>query len=222
LNFLDVYVISHKRDTLSYCLKCLAAQTYANIACVYIDIESADATNDIVQNTTAPFFLRVDDDMYLHKKAVAYINEVCRDNKHSPMLAFKLYDTALASSSWCGTVKAYNTDVCRNYVFTDNGDWSLDHNFVTYLRQQNCKYYEDASVVGLHAHLAKADTEVYLKKLKNKYPSVERWYGTYKFDKRVTGYNGSPSKQYEAHTRLIEKDNLMRGTDFNLFMRNNK
>ena len=212
-----VYVVSHNRSTLPFCLQAISQQTENVIPCVYNYVESKDASNDMVKHADSAFFLRVDDDMYLHKAALAYVKRVCEQNKESPMIAFKLYDTAIETEDWCGTVKAYNTAFCRNYTFEDPGDWSMDVRFMAYLQQNSLQFIMDDSVLGLHANIPQRENSIYLRNALQRYPKLVD-YGGYKFSPAVLAFDSSVAKQYEAGNRLVTRVNKQNDTNFSRYM----
>jgi hypothetical protein len=219
----QVYVISHERSTLPFCLKALEEQTLSVPSCVYLNVESADATNDIVKNCDCNYFLRLDDDMFLHPAALEYLQYKCSELATEAMVAFRLYDTVFQTAKWCGTVKLYNTEACRNYVFEDPGDWSLDIRFMRYLEKNNMPWVQCDSVLGVHANIPRKEREGYLAKTLKRYPALAKG-GLYKFDNKFNVFNYPAEKQYKHTKALTESANDYQGfaypTDFGNFILN--
>ena len=133
------------------------------------------------------------------------------------MIAFKLYDTAIETEDWCGTVKAYNTAFCRNYTFEDPGDWSMDVRFMAYLQQNSLQFIMDDSVLGLHANIPQRENSIYLRNALQRYPKLVD-YGGYKFSPAVLAFDSSVAKQYEAGNRLVTRVNKQNDTNFSRYM----
>jgi len=207
-----VYVISHERSTLPFCLKALESQSRSVASCLYLNVESADATNDMVKNCDCKFFLRLDDDMFLHPAALEYLHSVCAELDTEAMVAFRLHDTVFNTAKWCGTVKLYNTEVCRNYIFEDPGDWSLDLRFMHYLEKNNREWVQRDSVLGVHGNVPSRERATYLAKTLERYPDMARG-GLYKFDSRFNNFNYSAEKQYNHVISLTESANTYQGLE---------
>jgi len=180
-------------------------------------VELKDASNDMAKHCDASFFIRVDDDMYLHPQALAYVARVCSMQPAAPMVAFRLYDTALKTADWCGTVKAYSTEICKDYTFEDPGDWSMDLRFMRYLGGNSMQWQLDESVLGVHANLPKAEYGPYMKKTRERYPQLELA-GRYKFWPEFSKFNYSADKQHKHSVKLVTQANTEAKTDFGAFI----
>lgn len=109
-----------------------------------------DAINRCVELCKSEFYLRVDDDMFLHKNAVEYFLYKLKESKKKlGVYECKLWEDW--SHKPAGGIKAYNCGVVKKIGFRTNHLGKVDKPFNHDLSKTTYKRIRDLSMVGIHA-----------------------------------------------------------------------
>lgn len=165
---LEAFVITNGKSTLQFVIKSLEAQTVPIKYTIVRDMKWVDALNHCLQKCESKHYIRIDDDMFLHKNYVKYI-----------LSRSSLQDNAVAAYScrlfedWthkiAGTIKVYNADNVRKIGgFKVNKMGKVDKCFQACVNKNKMQFVKDLSVVGIHAcgtwDEQKAYMELWMKK----------------------------------------------------------
>ena len=150
MNLLEIFVITNERSTLEWTLKSIEYQTLTVPVTVIRNMKWLDALNECLATSNSKFYLRVDDDMFLHPKAIEYYNYCLR----KPIKSLGIYECKLWedwSHKPAGSLKAYKTKVTRKIGFKANHLGKVDKVFSKEIVKYNYRRIRDKSMIGLHA-----------------------------------------------------------------------
>lgn len=158
MNDLEIFVITNGRSTLPYVIRSLESQSTKRPVTVIRDMQWIDALYKCVNLSESSFYIRVDDDMFLHRDAVAYYLHILNGNDVG-VYECKLWEDWTNKAA--GSLKAYNTKVVRKIGFRTNRLGKVDKVFTQDLKKTKYKRIKDNSMVGLHACSSVEDQKRY-------------------------------------------------------------
>jgi len=147
---LEIFVITNGRKTFEFVLKSLEDQTVKRRISVISDMKWVDALNNCVDRCKSEFFLRIDDDMALHKSAVSYFcSRIPKIRKRRyGVYACKLWEDW--SNKPAGGIRMYHTKMSSKIRFRPSKLGKVDKVFRGDLERHGWKQKKDPSIVGLH------------------------------------------------------------------------
>jgi hypothetical protein len=149
MNF-EAFIITNGRSTLTYCLKSLTEQSIDRKFTVLRDMVWVDALNQCLELCHSDFYIRIDDDMFLHPHFFAYCSYIIeKASVKFGVRSFKLWEDW--SNRPGGYIKLYKTAVAKKVGFKVNKLGKADKPFFATLRKTKYTHIKDASLVGLHA-----------------------------------------------------------------------
>lgn len=150
---IEAFIITNGRSTFEYVQKALQEQSVSIKITVIRDMKWIDAVNKCVKLCKSRFFIRVDDDMFLHPLYVEYVyNKIINYKRINRLAAYtcKLWEDW--QSYIAGTVKVYQTARIKDMNgFRANIMGKIDKPFEADRRKKNfIVIKDDRSVVGVH------------------------------------------------------------------------
>ena len=207
----DIYLCSHGRSSLPFAIKSIEQQSVPITTHLFAYKELPDITNHACKTCKKDFFLRVDEDMFLHPRAVEFISYVCKkvvkNEPNVPMIPFMVYD--VDSGKPIQSVKLYHTKIAKLHRFNDPGTWSMDNNFIYFLRDMCLHWKMESSVVAIHASIPKAERDKYINNMLSIYPQLHKLKSWPK-NESVT----SLEHQYNFREHTLNKSNQRGNTEF--------
>jgi len=146
----EACIITNGRSTFEYALECLKNQTYKVPITIIENRKWVSAVNDSIKFAIKDWVLRVDDDMFLHPRAVEFM--VSTLPRKSVMHRAQLYEHH--SKMVAGRVKIYNVwKVNHIGGFRPNKLGKIDRTFEEDVKKTKFKISiaDKKSPVGLHA-----------------------------------------------------------------------
>lgn len=150
-NPLTIFSITNGRSTHAYSLRALCESIGINSPIVVLrDMNWLDALNYCVEICDTPLFLRVDDDMIVHPRAVAYMLDRSSQEKEFGLVYFHLWEdyTQRVRES----IKVYSRDALRAIggFASDPKTGRVDRSTNGVLERAGYPIVKDASIVALH------------------------------------------------------------------------
>jgi len=148
---IEAFIITNGRSTFKYALKSLEGQYPAIKITVIRDMLWVDAVNKCVKMCKSRFFIRVDDDMFLHPLCVEYMyNKAARFPKRLASYNCTLLEDWQHKVS--GFVKVYQRDTVQKMGgFHINKFGKIDKPFNISAKEHKRIIKKDNSIVGIHA-----------------------------------------------------------------------
>ncbi|HUU88492.1 MAG TPA: glycosyltransferase family A protein [Candidatus Glassbacteria bacterium] len=215
-NDLQIFVVTNERSTFPYVLKGIEQQTVDNLGVIVIkNMKWVDALNNIVDRCTTKYFIRCDDDFFLHPCAVQFIFDGMIEQENAIMGCYKLWEDW--SDRVSGGVKIYNTSRVRKLGgFEENHRGSVDGKFSKKIKKS--KYNETGnkmSVLGIHARATLEEMMQYEKIWNEKVGKVfTKWKPDKKTTKQMKKYTKTVEEQFDMCIPLLRKINKSRHSDF--------
>jgi len=178
------------------------------------DTRWVDALNQIFDLCTTKYFIRCDDDFFMHPCSIGFMYDVMCKKDNAVMGEFKLWEDW--SNRIAGGVKIYDKDKTIEIgKFKENHRGSVDGNFSKAIK--NSKYTTTGSkgVVGIHARGTLEEMLQY-EKIWNKNENKEftKWKPDKKTTKQMFKYNKSVEDQFGMIIKKIRKINKINNSDF--------
>lgn len=215
---IEAFVITNGRSTFDYAVRSLEEQTTTIKITVIRDMKWVDAVNKCVALCESPYFVRVDDDMFLHKKCVAYMASRIKHKNRKRVCAYsyKLWE------DWqhkiAGSVKVYNVNLVKKMGgFTVNKFGKIDKKFNAAAKKKRLRIVKDPSVVGIHATGSWEDQQKY-RLLWSKNNARTTLVRPASYLKAQKTYKKSLDEQYALVNRLTKRNKRLK-TRFFRFMK---
>ena len=210
--YLTIVSITNSRSTHRHSLKAL--QDSEDVLCpieVFRDMPWTDALNQCVDSCKTPLMLRVDDDMIVHPKAVAYMLHRSLQEKNFGLVYFHLWEDC--TSRVRQSIKVYNVEALRHVggFRSDPDTGRVDGRTNGALADAGYPIVEDASVTALHVCGTWDEQKRY-----------EQLWGHRKPNRKaVKAYCGTKTVQQQCDMRkeFLEDLNRKRQTPFAEFIR---
>lgn len=165
-------MITNGRGTFPYTLKALESQSVPIKVTVISDMVWVDALRKCVELSESSFYLRVDDDMFLHKHAVAYYLYMLRKTRRVGVYECKFWEDW--SGKPAGSLKAYKTKVVKQLGFHPSKLGKVDKTFSKSLEKTKYQRVKDPSMIGLHALGSVEDQKRYRSLWRDKNATISR------------------------------------------------
>lgn len=217
---IEVYIITNGRSTFSYCKQSVKNQQDVRFRLSYHEnMKWIDANRKILDDCRSRFFIRVDDDMFLHPKAISFIWSVVKNAKNKVALhQWRLWEPY--SNKVCKGIKAYNTVVAQDIGFRPNEIGKIDKNFTADAEKKGYKLRSYNDVIAVHA-CASLEEHLNYAKMRGehhgqRFSKKKKW-----MEEKIGNFDMSLSEQYKiSHGNFIFDRNKERNTDFYRFLKN--
>jgi len=207
----DIYLCSFGRSSLPFAIDSIEQQSIPVDTKLFAYEELCDIQNYACKNCKKPFFLRMDEDMFLHPKAVEFISHRCKEIVKAtpivPMIPFMVYD--IDSRKPIQSIKLYKTAMASNHEFYDDGDWGLDINFIKFLNEKFLAWKMEDSVLAVHASIPKEERDKYITNMFNRYPDLRNIKMWPQLDSPC-----SLEYQYDNTKKVLNESNKEGNTEF--------
>lgn len=181
-------------------MRSLEKQDVVRKVTVIKDMIWVDALNQCATLSKSRYYLRVDDDMFLHPRAVGYYVRRLGKIKRAGVYECKLWEDW--TNKPAGSLKAYNTKVAKSIGFRPSKLGKVDKVFSRDLQKTKYNRVKDKSMIGLHTLASAADQKKYraLWRDKNAKISAEEFAKT--FDNLIHHTDMTLDEQYEVLGRI--------------------
>lgn len=158
---LEIFVITNGRKTFPYCMTSLEEQSAKCKITIIQDKKWVDALNECSKKCKSQYFLRVDDDMVLHKFAVAwYASRIKKLSQHRVgVYVCRLWEEW--SKKPVNGLRMYASKITSKVHFRASKLGKVDKTFRDDMRLHGWRQAKDGSVVGIHVLADKEDQEKY-------------------------------------------------------------
>jgi len=213
---IESFIITNGRSSYDYALKSLESQSRPIKITTIRDMRWIDAVNHCVTLCTSKYYIRVDDDMFLHPKYVEYIHYIFHTKKLPKTCVYVCRLWEDWQSKIAGYVKVYKTNLVKKVGgFKVNHFGKIDKPFHSTVKRNKLKVIKDLSITGLHACASWEEQQLYRKiwaensKIVLKRPSS--------YLKAQKSYKKSLDKQYSLLGQLKKKNKRL-NTGFHRFL----
>ena len=206
----EAFIITNGRSTFEYALKSLENQTPKLKVTVLRDMKWVDALNECLSICSSDFYIRVDDDMFLHPSCVEYMLKKAKKRKTLGVYICRLWEDWSRRPG--GYVKLYKTRVARKIRFRVNRLGKVDKPFFKDLRRTNYKGIKDKSLVGLHA-CGNREDEAHYRKLWLTQNATTHYDEPKELDRARKRYKKTIAQQYDL-LKILKKKNKKYKTKF--------
>lgn len=156
--FIEVFLLTNGSDTFPVCLEYLKKQTLDVKFTIVENMNIIDAMNYCINNATSKYFVKLDDDMILHPKALEYLNHCLYKYeyriKHKDQPEIGMYFCNLWEF-WADRVvkciKAYNVLIAKEIGFKKDQRGKIDRIYINELKSRKISNIHDKSVIALHS-----------------------------------------------------------------------
>lgn len=162
---IDVFIITNGRKSFPYALKCLQEQKNVVFDLKIIENEKwIDACNKCLNNSVFPFYIRVDDDMFLHNRAIEFFSHLMEngDCSNKVIINCKLWEPG--RKRVISGIKMYNRALTKKTGFKLDKRGKVDKLFRKKSAKLGFSYSGNKnSVIGIHAACSLAENMKYVK-----------------------------------------------------------
>ena len=162
MSLVEAFIFTNGAEIAKHCEQCLKAQT---VPCPYRIIQGKsllDAIQFAMEESVSDFFIKLDDDMLLHPRAIEYLTprlRVCRERRNLAMYGCRLWEPWGNRTIRC--IKAYKTKACRDIGFRSDKRGKIDRAFVADMTQKGYRHLQDRSVIAVHGLRSLSDQQQY-------------------------------------------------------------
>lgn len=147
---IEAFIFTNGSNTFDQCLLSVQNQTLPIKYTVIRDKTLIQAMEICLSKCENKFFIKIDDDMFLHPRAFEYINDRLEGkNKSIALYTCKLWEPWRKKLVRC--VKAYNKEIAADIGFGADKRGKIDMLFLEKLRSAQHKTVLDNSVIAIHA-----------------------------------------------------------------------
>jgi len=220
-NPLTIFSITNGRSTHDHSLKALYESVEIDCPIVVIrDMKWLDALNRCVEVCKTPWFLRVDDDMIVHPKAVAYMLNKARQKNHFGLMYFHLWEDCTQRVRQ--SIKVYNRDALRAIggFKSDPKTGRVDACTNGPLEHAGYPMVEDKSVVALHACGSWKAQERYEKLWSDM--AIKAYHKPNRKDVKMYCLSHTLEDEFALRTTFLTDLNRKLSTDFSKWLKTSK
>jgi len=213
---MEAFVITNGRSTFNYSIRSLEEQDKKIKITVIRDMKWVDAVNECIKLCESPYFVRVDDDMFLHPLCISYMHEmISKKKKKICAYSYRLWEDW--QNKIAGRVKVYNKSLVKRMGgFTANKFGKIDKNFSAVAHKRKFRIRKDSSIVGIHACGSWAEQQRYREIWATENATV-RLIRPKKYLRSQKKYKKELDTQYSILRKLKKKNKQMK-TNFYAFM----
>ena len=160
---LEVFIITNGRGTFPYVLQSVKEQEGVEFDLHIIkDLPWLDANRKILADCKTKFFLRVDDDMILHKNAIHFMwDTIMGQDAHIILRAWMLWEPY--SDKRRKGIKVYTRDSARHIGFRTNHLGKIDKQFSKDIEGTPFEIVTDPDLLAIHSCSTAAEHVKYAK-----------------------------------------------------------
>jgi hypothetical protein len=218
---LEVFIITNGRSTYPYCLKSVNEQVGVKFKLTIIEGKAWLEANELcLAQCESKYFLRVDDDMLLHPRALHFAaGETTNRNSNEALKFWKLWQPY--SGDIINGIKAYHTELTRKVKFRTNHLGKIDKPFYADLKTHNLVRKGSTSVIGVHScSNAKEHIDYALRRGEQNGKDFKKKRA--RLNALISSYSGSLEDQYKILTGKLIKINHKQNSSFYKFLSENK
>ncbi len=199
---LEIFVITNGRKTFDYVMKSIEDQSVHRKVTVIRDMLWVDALNKCASLSKSKYYIRVDDDMFLHKYTVAYYLSRMKKATHRKAGVFlcKLWEDW--SHKPVGGLRMYSTRVARKLKFQPSRLGKVDKVFNHCLRFAGYRQIKDHTIIGIHALSSVEDQQRYRKLWRDHNAKISRKQFSRTFDNIIHPVTKTERRQYILLNRI--------------------
>jgi len=151
MNLLEVFVFTNGSSLLDYTMQSIESQTIRRKVTVLRDMSMIDACNQCIERCKSRFFMKVDDDMFLHPQCLSfYESRVSRMSNHA-FFAANLLEFWRKKPSIVYCLKAYDRKIARKIGFKADKFGRVDRTFLAKAKlRRQAPVIDKKSVVAVH------------------------------------------------------------------------
>ena len=209
----EIFVITNGRSTFKYALQSAQNQIGEFPVHVIRDMKWVDALNKCLDICQSPFYLRVDDDMFIHPLCVKYMLDKAKKTKSIGAYICRLWEDWSGRSG--GYIKLYKTKAAKKIRFRANKLGKVDKPFFKDMAKTKYKSVKDKSLVGLHACGTIEDEKKY-RQLWLKDNAKVFYKEPKELDRARKKYKKTVKQQYELISKLKDKNKKYKTKFFKL------
>lgn len=216
MNDLEVFVITNGRSTFDSVIRSLKEQSNPIKVTVVRDMVWVDALNECVKLCESEFFIRVDDDMFLHKFAVDYYrSKIPKLKNKCGIYVCRLWEEW--SSKPINGLRMYRTSLARKITFKPSKLGKVDKIYRKTMSKMGYEEFRDKAIVGVHALSSEADQLKYRDLWRDKNSQLSQSEFKKTFDNKIHRVNISIENQYFLLTKM-RKINSKHKTKYDKFI----
>lgn len=223
----DVFIITNGRSTFEYCHRAIKEQVGVLVNVHVVEgMKWVEANNHCLTKSAAGFFLRVDDDMILHPKAVLFISQQYdglrkKGRKRLAMKFWKLWEPWRHQP--VNAIKLYNRRIVRKLGgFKANRFGKIDAAFKEQVNNSRYSIKANRSMIGIHA-CGTAEENIEYAKMRGEHKSKDFKKKSKRLAKDIGRYTETVEYQYRMATEWrLENINKRYRTDFYRFTGSSK
>ena len=148
---LEAFIYTNGRSLYEYSLRSLREQTFPIRVTAIRDKSMEDAMKYALRKCRSKYFLKIDDDFLLHKRAVEFMwwHLAKREKRSAAMYWWHLWE------EWSGnpvqSIKIYNTAHAKRIGFSPDNEGRVDIRFIGKIRRRGKVIIRDQAMPALHA-----------------------------------------------------------------------
>jgi hypothetical protein len=209
---LEVFIFTNGRGSFD-CSK-YSVETQVNVkfkTTIIKDMSLVEASNFAMKKSKSKFYMKVDDDMFLHPRCIEYFANFTKSYKGNCAMAYsRLWEPSTLRV--IDSLKAYNTKNVRKIGFSANSDGRIDKIFLDKVKAGGFGYKKDGmSVVAIHCSCPSSENMNYAKLRGEKVWDIRR--KRMKKQDRYFRKNGYKS-QFKKRKKQLNAINKKRGSSF--------
>jgi len=216
MELLEIFIITNGRSTFEYAYKSVEKQSVNLNITVVENLLWVDALNKCASDCQSKYFMRIDDDMFLHQYCIEYYIKMLLKFQKTATYMCKLWEDW--SQKPAGFLRAYNAEFARKIKFRASKLGKVDKVFAKTVRKTKFKIIKDISMVGLHALGSIEDQKKYRALWRDKNSKINSKQFAKTFDNKIHRLVKPLSKQYKMLKR-IPKYNYRFKTKYYEFLR---
>lgn len=225
---LTAYIFTGGRATFEWAYKSFEQQTVSVPIHTYRNMPLVKAMNDLLDNCPTRYFIKIDDDFFMHPRAIEYMtwcifNATGKIKSKAGLWEWKLYEHWSDTKPW--SFKIYDANLARQFGgFQDAAQGRIDWKFEKNLMKKNFNRQQDQSVVSLHAASPFVDDQLSHEKFwtdNNRSGGLEPRKGSHHENKvkKMRAYKVPLETQFLKRVKWIENNNEP-NNKFKMFLKN--
>lgn len=158
---IECFILTNGAGSALWAEKSLKAQTVqCKITCVS-GLDIVQAMESCLALSEAKYFIKVDDDMFLHPQTVNFMIDYTKKHGTLGLYGFLIWEPWQKRT--IKNIKIYNTDIARKIGFCKNDRGKIDRIFAKQIVEQFGRkhLHENKSVVAIHALRSLEDQIMY-------------------------------------------------------------
>lgn len=152
---LTAYIFTGGRSTFQWAYKSFEEQTVSLPIHVYENMPLIDAMNDVLEKCPTRYFVKIDDDFFMHPRAIEYMSWCVlhapeQKKKQTGLWEWRLFEHWSSSLIW--SFKVYDSKRVRSLGgFSAAAQGRIDWRYEKAMEKAKLKREKDYSVISIHA-----------------------------------------------------------------------